>query len=194
MDMRWVRQAEPSIEPLTADDVRNHSRIDDTIGDAELEAYIKAARYYVEGVLNRQLISATYKLYLDAFPGEIELPMPPLQSITSIEYIDTDGTEQTVTSTVYQVDTNSEPGRVKLDYLKTWPSIRGGDYDSVTVTFVAGYGDAATDIPSNILQAMRLAVATSAEMREEIIIGAGVNIVPTNNVDALLWLNRVVPV
>lgn len=194
MKRRWTRQAEPSVEPLTVDEVRSHIRDYDTVDNAQLTGFIESARHYIESFLGRQLITATYKLYLDAFPSEIELPMPPLQSVTSIQYIDTEGAEQTLAASVYQYDTDSQPGRIKLDYAQSWPSTRGGDYDTVTVTFVAGYGDAATDVPPSILQAMRLLVASYAEMREEIVVGAGVNVVPTNNVDALLWQNRMVPV
>lgn len=198
MKRRWTRQAEPSVEPLTVDEVRRHIRDLDTIDDAELEEYIKCARDYAEDMQNRQLITATYKLYLDAFPSEIKLPMPPLQSVTSIEYIDTEGVEQPLAASVYQVDTDSQPGRIKLDYAQNWPSTRGGDYDTVTVTYVAGYGDAASSIPPKTKQAIRLAVALQAEMREPVIVvggrGTAANVVPWNNVDALLWPNRMVPV
>ncbi len=47
-----------------------------------------------DGWLNRALITQTWDMYLDAFPcgnGEIRMPFYPLQSVTAVQYYDTDG-------------------------------------------------------------------------------------------------------
>src|SRR3990167_7420015 len=68
----------------------------------------------------------------------IELPLPPLRSVTSITYVDQDGTTQTLSSTLYTVDSSSEPARITPAYGEVWPSTRD-QVNAVTVRFVAGY-------------------------------------------------------
>ena len=48
----------------------------------------------------------------------------------------------------------------------TWPSIQD-EINALTVTYVAGYGDAGSDVPGNILQAMRYLIATYYENRTD---------------------------
>lgn len=86
----------------------------------------------------------------------IRLPKPPLQSITSITYIDGTGTQQTLSPTLYLVDTNTEPGRITPSYGNIWPIIRQ-QIASVQVTYVCGYGTAA-QVPDTFKEAIKLLV------------------------------------
>ena len=52
---------------------------------------------------------------MDSWPlGDIEIPNPPLQSVSSIKYKDSAGTEATWADTNYIVDPDSFLGRVVL--------------------------------------------------------------------------------
>ncbi len=51
----------------------------------------------------------------------IVLPKGTLQKVTSIKYIDANGTQQTLAATEYTVDTVEVPGRVRLAFGKYWP-------------------------------------------------------------------------
>jgi uncharacterized phiE125 gp8 family phage protein len=116
--------------------------------DVELVRAIKSAREEAERRTARAMVTQTWRLSLDHFPasGEIVFPRPPLQSVTSVTYVDEDGAEQTLDSGEYVVDTSGERGRLYLDYEKSWPSVRIQP-NAVQVTFVAGYG-AAADVPA----------------------------------------------
>lgn len=159
-----------------------------TTGDPYLTALIQAARQFAEQELNRKLITQTLDAYFDEFPDEFSLF--PLQSVTSITYVDLDGVTQTLAATEYSVDKYSVPARITLAYGKSWPSVRD-QANAVTVRFVAGYGDAA-DVPAGIRQWMLMRIATLYENRAEITIdGRGMVQLPQNFVDCLLDPYRV---
>lgn len=126
--------------------------------DPELENYVRglmvAGRQYVETLLKRQFVTATYDWRLDCFPPwEIEIPLPPLQSVTSITYVDVSGTSTVFSSSNYSVDIYSEPGRVTPTYDQTWPSTRYQN-NAVTIRFVCGYG-LAVSVPQSIKAAIK---------------------------------------
>jgi uncharacterized phiE125 gp8 family phage protein len=180
----------PSIEPVTVAEAKSHMRVDDATDDTLIGNYIVAARRWAERFTNRQFIEATWKLHMPQFPEEIRLPLPPTSSVTSIVYIDTDGNTQTLDSGEYQTNLKTEPALIKPAYSTSWPDIRGGDYNSVTVTYVTGYGTATTDVPEDIRTAIRILVSHFYEAREPIIVGSAISVVP-RSVDALLWPYRV---
>lgn len=156
-----------------------------------LNALITTARQYAEGFQRKAFVTQTWELWLDAFPNKdyIKIPLPPLQSVTSVKYYDTSDTEATFSSGDYFVDTKSEPGRVALNYGETWPTTALRPANGVCVTFVAGYGDAASDVPKKVKQAMLLLIGHLYEHRESVIIGTIVAEVPMA-VEALLWQDR----
>jgi len=184
----------PTVEPVTVADIKSHLRIDTTDEDTLIEDYITAAREYCERYQNRAYITQTWNLTLNDFPDgdEIEIPLPPLQSITSIKYYGTDDTEYTLSTDDYMVDTDSEVGRVVLKYAKTWPSITLRPANAVVIQFVAGYGDADTDVPERIKQAIKLLVGHLYENREATSIRSIVNV--PFAVESLLMLDRIVAI
>jgi uncharacterized phiE125 gp8 family phage protein len=154
LDQFAIRQTiAPHAEPLALQEVKDHLRIDGDLEDAHLTALISAARGWVEGFWGRQLVASTFKLTLDAFPAEngaIVLLNPPLIGVTSITYVDTAGSTQTLSTSDYTVDTESEPGRVVPAYNEDWPDTRE-QINAVAITYTAGYAAsftavAATDV------------------------------------------------
>lgn len=173
--------SEPAVEPVSTAEAKAHMRVDVSDDDTLIDAYIKAARIRLEEDTGRALITQTLVVKLDDFPlyenTALLLPRPPLQSVTSITYIDEDGVQQTWDSSKYIVDTGSEPARITPAYDEVWPSARD-QINAVTITYVAGYGDAATDVPSDLIQAVKMLAAHWYEHREEVAIGVSVSSVP----------------
>jgi uncharacterized phiE125 gp8 family phage protein len=163
----------PTIDPVSLAEQKAHCRVDHTDDDAYLLALITAATNTCESFTGRQFINATYTLKLDGFPAtdEIELPKPPLSSVTSIAYIDTAGNSQTVAAADYQVDSSSYVGRIMPAYNAYWPATRDQQYNTVTVTFVAGYGTTAATVPIRLRQGIKVFAATMYEHREMVIVG-----------------------
>lgn len=172
------RTTDASVEPVSVSEFKSHARIDISDEDTLLGTYIKAARYQFEEETGSSLITQTWVMYLDCFPtGDILLPRGPLQSISSIKYIDTDGDEQTWASTKYIVDTTSRVPRIMPAYGESYPSTRSQN-NAVYITFNAGYGDASTDVPADIVLAIKTLTAHWYEHREAVVIGSITNEVP----------------
>ena len=157
--MRYELSTAATGTPISREDVIDFIRVVDTDDYALITALVDRATRYVERRIQRQLLTATWKLYLDAFPAEILLEKLPVASVTSITYTDLDGDTETLAATEYQTDYSApdRPGRIKPAYGKTWPNTRSSTYNAVTVTFTAGYGTAA-DVPATIKQALLLLV------------------------------------
>jgi len=158
----------PAIEPITLTEVKEHLRIDssNTSEDDFINTLIAAATIYYQSRSWRQLITATYKQYLEDFPAVgMELRKPPLQSVTSIKYEDTNGVEQTLSSSVYQVDVKSEVGRIVLADGESFPDT-DEVINAVTIEYKAGYGDAASDVPALVKSVLKLIVAHLFENRD----------------------------
>lgn len=148
----------PATEPVTAAEAAPHAGIDPDLTEMMtlLSGKLITARQKAEAITRRRFVTQTWKLALPEFPCKpdcdgwysIEIPNPPLQSVSSITYVDNDGATQTVSSSVYTVDALREPGRVVPAYGQSWPSARYQP-NSVQVTFVCGYG-AAASVPEGI--------------------------------------------
>jgi len=162
----------PSVEPLSLAEVKQHLVIEHDEDDAQLMGLIQAAREQAEEFTARAFISQTRKLYLAAFPPEIELPYPPLQSVVSIEYQDDNGNPQTVAASDYEVDATATIGTVRP--LDGWPST-SRVYNGVVVTYVAGYGDAGGDVPAPIRHGLLVNIADLYEQRGAVTVGATVH-------------------
>jgi len=175
--MRFDLSVGPTVEPLTIADVESHCQMGTIIDDQKLavNGMIVAARKWVENRIWRQCCTATWKAYLDGFPAEIQIrDKLPVQSVSSIQYTDENGDTQTLSSANYQVDCVSEdsPARIMPAYGCSWPTTRGSTYNTVTITFVAGYGGR-EDVPQPIKNAMLLLLADWHENRENSFIGSG---------------------
>lgn len=137
--------------------------------DADLSAKITTARRICEAWQGRAYIDRTYELTLDAWPecDYLALPMPPLDSITSIVYVDSAGTSTTWSATEYQVDAAGFVGRIAPAYGYSWPSFTPRTFNAITITYKAGYGPLASDVPSEIKSAILLVLGDLYESRED---------------------------
>lgn len=140
----------PTHEPVSLEQAKRHLRVDDAESDALIRSYLRAARAWCEDYAGRAFCRQTITLKMSSFPAAIQIPRPPLVAVSSITYVDTAGTTQTVASTVYDVDTTSEPGKVLLAYDQDWPDPRGHHHD-VTLTCLAGHTAAFTRSGNTLL-------------------------------------------
>lgn len=171
-----------------------------TTSDPLLNILIASARITAELYLHRAIITQTFDAYLDEFPKypnpaysefntRYEVKLPPLSSVTSITYVDTDGATQTLAADQYQVDAVSQPARIAPAYGCYWPSTRQQN-NAVIVRYVAGYGAAAV-VPQCIKQWMLVRIATAWENRHALVVGTnGMIELPPSFVDGLLDSER----
>ncbi len=106
-------------------------------------------------------------MYLDAFPSgrTINLTAPPIQSVTSVKYLDSDGNWQTITNTEYRVIALEDSGAVILLDGYCWPTGLLSGINRVAIEYVAGYTSAAA-IPEKGLQWMRTFITDMYENRQ----------------------------
>lgn len=149
-------------EPITLADAKLHLRVDLSTDDDLITALIKAAREQCEHETGRALAPQTLRLSLDKFPDDgIELPMPPVTSVTSIEYVDTAGNPQTLSGSDYYLDDEQEPSWIVPAYGLDWPGTND-EANAVVVTYVAGY----TDCPELLRAWMLLRIGDLYRSRE----------------------------
>jgi hypothetical protein len=175
----------PESEPISLDDAKTMLRISFDDDDTLITSIISMARRYCEAVTASTIPQQSFKLSLDHFPmsggyynrfirqqigsfdwmpnhyGQIKIPNPPLISVTSIQYLATDNSTQTVDSSIYSYNTGS-PARVFPVVGQIWP-IPAPQFNSVYVNYTAGM----SSYPDNILQAMRLLIDHYYFHREE---------------------------
>ena len=162
--MNPYRLLDAESESLSLTDLKNHLRISGTDDDDSLRDDIAAVRRYIETYLGQTLVTTTWVLKLDSFLDEIELSMGPIQSITSVEYVDTDGVTQTFSNIQY--DSN---GRLKPSYNNVWPDTRD-QYDAVTITYIAGATHAG-NVEQDIKHAMKMLIGDYQNNKEDSLVG-----------------------
>lgn len=172
--MGYKLKTAPATEPVSLAEAKLHLRVDTDCTDEDtlIGALITAAREMVENYTGLALINQTWEYTCDEFPDDdLALRPAPLSSISSITYVDTAGTTQTASAlTLYAADTYSIPGAATLRYGQTWPSVRDLR-NSITVTYVAGFGAAGSSVPGPIKAAILLLIGHLFEHRESVVIG-----------------------
>lgn len=152
----------PAAPVVTLAQAKAHLAVTHALDDDAIQLYLDAAIAHVdgaEGTLGRCLVTQTWDYTLDAFTSTIKVPLPTLQSVTSVSYVDTDGNTQTVDPGDYIV-----AGQRIVAGNAGWPSTDNVP-DAVTVRFVAGYATA-DDVPAAIKSAILLLVGGMYANRE----------------------------
>ena len=173
--MGLVLTVPPSVEPLTLDDAKLHVRVDGTTEDALITSLIVAARMEAENRAGVGIITQTWRETLSCFPSYItgygweygggpdmfgdviRLSRGPVQSITSIQYLDLGGQTQTLSSDIYVLESTPVSDEISLAFGKIWPLIPP-QANAIAITYVVGYADDAVDVPPDLVAALKLRV------------------------------------
>jgi uncharacterized phiE125 gp8 family phage protein len=166
----------PTDLPLKLSEAKAQLEVDFEDDDQFITSLIRVVTADAENYLRRALLTQTWDFYIDRFSDYMDIPLPALQSIESVKYIDTNGDQQTLDAATYDVDTYAEPGVVRLAFGKSWPSTRD-EANAVTIRFVCGY-TSANEVPMPIKQAMLLQLRHLYEQRDTIIKGTIVKALP----------------
>jgi uncharacterized phiE125 gp8 family phage protein len=186
----------PICEPVSLAEARRWLRVDDddTTQDLAITMLIGAMRRQAENLTGRAFIPRTLQLMLPYFPEQIDLPSPPLISVTQITYVDTDGATQTLAANQYLVFQYEVPALITPEYNLSFPSTRAVP-NAVTVEYVAGYQGIGSPVDADAYRAalpedlkvwMQMRIATLYENREQLIVGTIVAELPRATVDGLL--------
>lgn len=170
---RIVTTTAATTEPVSLNRVKRNLGLDNVIDfDTTLQELILSATNAVSNDLGRALVTTTYTLYLQTWPGrEIQLPYPPLISVDSVKYYgDSTETLDTFSSGSYTVSTGGDPGVIWLNENKDWPDLMNRP-NPIEVQFQAGYGSDADDIPAAIQAAVTMTACLWFEQPLPVIVG-----------------------
>ena len=181
--MTWNRQPLASLvshtdgDGIDLADAKLFLRVDHATENDEIEAMIGSARVWVETYLRRSLVTETWDFKFRDFPQFMKplyVPRAPLQSVTSITYLDENAASQTWASGNYVVRTLSGPnagrGWIETTADTDFPATSIEAAYPITVRAVCGYGNAAA-VPKGIKSAMYLLLGDLYAQRQETITG-----------------------
>lgn len=177
---------QPTIEPISIEEAKEHLRLDDDIDDIPVLTYVKAARLWAEKYTGRSFITRTIQQFVDSsastldplyegmrtgilskpYSNYIELAASPAITVTSINYYNDSDTQSTWATSNYYVDNVSDLGRIYLRDTGTFPTdLRAAN--GLEINYTAGYGSARSDVPSDIKLAMLQYMTFAYEHRGE---------------------------
>lgn len=172
--MKFITQP---VEPIRIELARKQCKLDPegsppTHEDDDLltEIYIPAAREWCEMYLGARIATVLGELAFTSFTDTITLEQGPVAAVDSVSYLDVDGNELVVDSSVYNLDTTGQVAFVRLNSGQAWPSTNAAN-DNIKVRYYLGYsavGDSPQDnpLPASIKAAILLLLAHLYKNRE----------------------------
>lgn len=157
---------------VTLEMARAHLRNEDLRYDDEyVSALIRAAAAGVEKNYGLALLTQTIRQTHSAFPATSDTPLllriAPLISVTSIGYIDSAGNTQTWSASEYASGHYNQTAFIIPKTGYTWPSGLAVRPDAVFITYQAGFGSKASNVPADIRSALLLQVGYLYDNRED---------------------------
>jgi len=162
---------------LPVADFRAHLRLgtgfaDDSVQDALVGSYLRAAMAAVEGRTGKVLIARNFRLTLADWrdPEGQDMPVAPVTAILSLVLTDRGGQASTVDPARYRLVADTHRPRLAgAGWLL--PAVPAGG--TAAVEFTAGFGAAWADVPADLRQAVFLLAAHYHEQRHQLEQGAG---------------------
>jgi hypothetical protein len=146
------------VEPISLEDAIVHLSADMS-QSREVQRKLEAARDEAERYTRRTLRSSVTRQFdYKDWQRRYVLPYPPLQSVTSVQYYDTDNTLQTVTASGnYDVETSTDGhGSILFRDDYTLPTLNDDRFGArVIITAVTGYGSVSA-VPAAVRSAIEL--------------------------------------
>lgn len=157
----------PPGEPLTLTQAKAHLRVEGSDEDLLISSIITASRVHLETALSFSLMTQSWSYRLDRWPdsGVVTLPLHPVQSVSEIRVYDENDVQTIVSASEYLLDAGPNPARLVCKDLSPWPK-PARPIAGIEILFSSGYGDAESDVPEPLRQAVRLLVAHWYERRE----------------------------
>jgi uncharacterized phiE125 gp8 family phage protein len=148
---------------ISLDDAKDYLRVIGTDEDALITSLLLGSVAYVENYLNRTVGTNTYELSMDSFSSKVTLFRPPVNEVTEITYVDSEGQDQVFDLT--KIKLNKDMGILYLKQGETWPATSSEPF-SVVVSYSSDGLYAELDA-NDILTAIKLVLGYQYDWRDD---------------------------
>jgi|GEM_PF-6670605 len=128
-----IQTVAPTVDLL--DEVKDYMKVDDTNSDNTIQMLIDSKYDFAENYTNRQLKTATFELTITSLEDGFALPKNPIQSISSIYYMDENEDYQLLSPSEYYL--YEEDGVYKISLSENL--VTATHKHAIKITFLAGY-------------------------------------------------------
>jgi uncharacterized phiE125 gp8 family phage protein len=149
----------PAAEPVTYAEAKLFLRLNNDDEQTYVESAIKAAREAAENYTRRSFITRTLEMTVPGWVStDVYLPHGPISAITEVKTKEQDGTEAVIGATVYYLSADRE-------YI-CFETVLASH--KIIITYTAGYGASAANIPAAIKQGILSHVANMYDIRTDL--------------------------
>jgi len=142
----------PALEPSSLEETKTFLRVENNDDDPLIAALITAARMHIETQAQAALITQRWRMVFACWPrhGRIAVRPGPLKALTAVRVLDFHGNAQTLDTQAFVPD----PGASALAFIPWAVPVPGRIAAGIELDVTVGFGDAATDVPEPLRQAM----------------------------------------
>lgn len=180
----------PATLPVTVAEMKAYLKVDGSDEDTLIEALINVAVERVEQYIDKKLIKQKWAVYFDHFPCTkkkdmwvdgvidasvasvlggaspiINLPIGVMMSLEEFNTYADDDVKVSSSVSDFTVDTEGPFGRVCLKQGGVWPTTVLRGMNGIEIIGFFGYGEAASDVPNAIKNAIKVLVGKLFEDR-----------------------------
>lgn len=180
----------PTVKPISLAEAKAHLRVDHGLDDALIERAIEAAISHLDGyggILGRALAAQRWRQFFCFWPASRVLPiaLAPAVSVFEIRVRAPGGAETVLDPAGYRLLAKASQPQILFPVSASLPALDSAP-DALAVTYDAGYGATAADVPAAIRQAMLLMVGDMYRFPETVALGASGPVPMSATVDRLL--------
>ena len=174
--MMLVEETTVAASALPVEQFKAHLRLgtgfaDDSLQDAVLESFLRAAMAAIEARTGKILLEREFSWTLSAWRDELAqaLPIAPVGEIIELAIVKRDETEVVIDPSVYWLE--RDHSRPRLVSSSCLPSIPAGGV--AEVVFLAGFAQSFDALPADLAQAVLMLAAYYYEHRDATDMGDG---------------------
>jgi uncharacterized phiE125 gp8 family phage protein len=165
----------PASLPVTVEEFKTYARIDIDDDDDLCTALLTAATDITQAETQRSLITRTLTAHYKYWSVLLELPYPPVASVTSVGYLDADDTLTTIDASNYYTILSGPPNLIQFKDTYSFPTL-SDRVVPIRVVFVTG--TAAGSVPPQAKQAIKYLAKHFYDLREAVALAQMPAVVP----------------